>query len=262
MPLPPHIEDAIPKLSSTLGNSTLRIAGTGFDEAVAVMIDNAYVASFRRINDQAITITLPPTSPGTHTVRVVGRDGSVATFASCATVEPTAATPVISFVTPLIDKYDKCDAPDFYRRRRVLVEGTNFTRVSAVYTDGVSREFRILDATHLEYEQPRQSPSECKPRDPSQRIAARDAVIKTQPFDLASSVQQDPEIVELKAFDKTLIHASDIQLVTSDGQASQIFQFLALQPPRRRSHEHQREQTEVVVRTVPLGRKVRSCSRP
>lgn len=253
MPRTPHFPGPIaayPALSSTLGNSTLRIVGSRLDEVVAIMVDNAYVASFRRINPNAITIVLGPTSPGTHTVRVVRRNGEIDTFSSCATVEPTVDTPVISLVTPLIDKYDKCDAPDHYRHRRVFVEGTNFTKVSAVFTDGVSRKFRIVDATHLEYQQPRQTNS--TPQDRSQRIAARDAEL---PVDLAGRARiETPENLTLA--DSALIHASDIQLVTSDGQASEIFQLLALQPPRSRCH-HPIE--DVVVGTLPIGTKAESC---
>lgn len=245
-----RIKEISPPLSSTLGNSTLRISGRGLDNVAAIMIDNAYVSSFRRINDEAITVILGPTSPGTHTLRVVSSRGSVGiAAASFTTVAPTPQTPVILSVTPLIDQYAKCDAPNDYRRRRVLVEGTNFTNVSAVYTDGVSRKFRILDSTQLEYEQTRQSQSQSQSHTassnskPSQRIAARDLVHDTAVgLDVVNTV-----------IDAALIHASDIQLLTSDRQASTIFQFLALQPPRQPCRPHKPVIEDVVVSTVPIG---------
>lgn len=238
-----------PSIASSQGNCTLRIVGRDTERVIAIMFGTTYFASFRRINKHTITLILPFTTPGTHTLDLVLRKKhGVACTRQITFV--TASGINLTRVEPTLDRYANPSLPlNHYRRRKITLRGNGLSAATGVWQDGVSIKFRVVDDQTIVALQRFQqgcatsSASSTAPSASPQEIAPRDAV------DATYSDSAEKHCGEARSLypgepgynsappcpPDAFIHASDIT-VTSATASSNVFQLLAVQSAKPKRH--------------------------
>jgi hypothetical protein len=235
-----------PSVASAAGNCTLRIVGHDTRRVIAILLGTTYFASFRRLNGCTITLVLPATEPGQHTLTLVlhetrqGKRGVACDVACTKTVSFTTASGLtLTAVAPLLDQYEDPRAPvNHYRARRLTLKGEGFSTATAVWQDGVALNFHVVD-DHTILAHQRLQRGGCRV-DPAREIAARDGLSTLPTVEGPTHCDTDHSVYPGEpGYDASspcppaaLIHASDIT-VSSPSASSNVFQLLAVQATKR-----------------------------
>lgn len=203
------IAKVTPDVSTASGDSTLRIFGTGMCRVCAVRIGKLYLPAFERINPHCITVVLPATSPGKHLLALVDDRGKEIT----APFRTALGGPTLEDVQPRTDYYSDARLPtNHYRKRIFTLRGKGFAKVTHVWQDGVSLNFKIVDDHTILAEQ-RFQKGKCDASQ-SRQIAPRRSCQDrpTEPY--CTNVS---------------IHASEFTVTTQEEKAAEPFQVLHVQ---------------------------------
>jgi len=165
-----------PKKLPVTGDATLRITGKHLDRVVAISLGGVYLREFRRLNDQSITVTVPPMPEGPHEVALIDERGD-AVLDRFTAVPVDKLTPVVRSIHPRVDYYSrpypKLPA-NYYRARRIVYKGDNLRGVRSVWMDGTRLKHKVIDDHTVEAWQRKQNPR--KHLQKHQEIASSDIV--------------------------------------------------------------------------------------